>query len=45
MPVILLFCIVGAFAINNTAFDVGIMLIAGVDRLACSRRTAFRSRR
>jgi TctA family transporter len=30
MPVILLFCIVGAFAINNTAFDVGIMLIAGV---------------
>jgi TctA family transporter len=30
MPVILLFCIVGAFAINNTAFDVGVMLIAGV---------------
>ncbi|MEO8523564.1 MAG: tripartite tricarboxylate transporter permease, partial [Caldimonas sp.] len=30
MPVILLFCVVGAFAINNTAFDVGIMLIAGV---------------
>jgi len=30
MPVILLFCIVGAFAINNTAFDVGIMLVAGV---------------
>jgi putative tricarboxylic transport membrane protein len=30
MPVILLFCIVGAFAINNTAFDVGIMLIAGL---------------
>jgi TctA family transporter len=30
MPVILLFCIVGAFAMNNTAFDVGIMLIAGV---------------
>ncbi|MFL5181168.1 MAG: tripartite tricarboxylate transporter permease, partial [Microvirga sp.] len=30
MPVILLFCIVGAFAINNTAFDVGVMLIAGL---------------
>src|SRR4030095_16542909 len=30
MPVILLFCIVGAFAINNTAFDIGVMLVAGV---------------
>ena len=30
MPVILLFCVVGAFAINNTAFDVGVMLIAGL---------------
>src|SRR5215213_8720172 len=30
MPVILLFCIVGSFAINNTAFDIGIMLIAGL---------------
>jgi TctA family transporter len=30
MPVILLFCIVGSFAINNTAFDVTVMLIAGV---------------
>jgi len=30
MPVILLFCIVGAFAINNTPFDIGVMLIAGV---------------
>jgi TctA family transporter len=30
MPVILLFCLVGAFAINNTAFDIGVMLIAGV---------------
>jgi TctA family transporter len=26
MPSILLFCIVGAFAINNTTFDVGVML-------------------
>ncbi len=30
MPIILLFCIVGAFAINNTPFDIGVMLIAGV---------------
>src|SRR5882724_1112418 len=29
MPVILLFCIVGAFAINNTPFDIGVMLAAG----------------
>ena len=30
MPMIMLFCVVGAFAINNTAFDVGVMVIAGV---------------
>jgi TctA family transporter len=30
MPVIMLFCVVGAFAINNTPFDIGIMLVAGV---------------
>ncbi len=30
MPVIMLFCVVGSFAINNTAFDVTIMLIAGL---------------
>jgi TctA family transporter len=30
MPLILLFCIVGTFAINNTVFDVGVMLIAGL---------------
>ena len=30
MPMILLFCIVGAFAINNTPFDIGVMLVAGV---------------
>ena len=30
MPIILLFCIVGAFAINNTPFDIGVMLAAGV---------------
>jgi putative tricarboxylic transport membrane protein len=30
MPLILLFCIVGTFAINNTVFEVGVMLVAGV---------------
>jgi len=28
--VILLFCLVGAFAINNTTFDIGVMLVAGL---------------
>jgi TctA family transporter len=30
MPIILLFCIVGAFAINNTVFGVGIILVLGI---------------
>jgi len=30
MPAILMFCIVGSFAINNTTFDVGVMLATGV---------------
>lgn len=30
MPVILAFCVVGAFATNNTAFNVGVMLGFGV---------------
>lgn len=30
MPVILLFCTVGTFAINNSLFDVGVMLAAGL---------------
>jgi TctA family transporter len=30
MPIILLFCIVGAFAINNTLFAVGVLLVFGV---------------
>jgi TctA family transporter len=29
MPLILLFCVVGTFAINNSMFEVGIMLVAG----------------
>jgi putative tricarboxylic transport membrane protein len=30
MPMILLFCVVGAFAINNSVFDVGVMLAFGL---------------
>jgi putative tricarboxylic transport membrane protein len=30
MPVILMFCIVGTFAINNTLFSVQVMLVAGL---------------
>ena len=30
MPIILIFCIVGSFAINNTLFDVGVMLVLGL---------------
>ncbi len=30
MPIILIFCIVGAFAINNTVFGVGVMLVLGL---------------
>jgi putative tricarboxylic transport membrane protein len=30
MPIILLFCVVGSYAINNSLFDVGVMLAFGV---------------
>jgi TctA family transporter len=30
MPAILMFCIVGSFAINNSVFDIGTMLVMGV---------------
>jgi TctA family transporter len=30
MPAILMFCIIGSFAINNTVFDIGTMLVMGV---------------
>ncbi len=30
LPTILVFCVVGSFAINNTMFDVGVMLVAGI---------------
>lgn len=30
MPIIMMFCIVGSFAINNTTFDIMLMLVLGV---------------
>jgi putative tricarboxylic transport membrane protein len=30
MPAILMFCIIGSFAINNSTFDIGTMLLMGV---------------
>ena len=30
MPVILLFCVVGTFAINNSLFEIGVLLVAGL---------------
>jgi len=30
IPIILMFCVVGSFAINNTAFGISVMLIMGV---------------
>ncbi len=30
MPLILMFCIVGSFSINNTVFDVGVMVTLGI---------------
>ncbi len=29
MPAILMFCLVGTFAINNSVFDIGVMLVCG----------------
>jgi TctA family transporter len=37
MAVILLFCIVGSFAINNTVFDIGAMLVFGILAFALSK--------
>jgi putative tricarboxylic transport membrane protein len=29
-PLILLFCIIGVYSINNTTFDIGVMLLFGI---------------
>jgi TctA family transporter len=40
MPLILLFCVVGSFAINNSLFGVSVMLIAGIVGF-CMERWGF----
>jgi TctA family transporter len=37
LPVILLFCIVGAYAVNGSSFDVILMLVFGLLGLVCER--------
>jgi TctA family transporter len=37
LPIIVLFCVVGAFAINGSLFDVGLMLAFGVLGVVCER--------
>jgi TctA family transporter len=37
LPIILLFCIVGAYAVNGSRFDVGLMLAFGLLGVACER--------
>lgn len=38
MPVILLFCVLGAYAINGSTFDVGVMLASGLIGFSLERR-------
>ena len=38
MPIILLFCVLGAFAINGSSFDVALMLIFGLVGFVLERR-------
>ncbi len=35
LPIILVFCIVGSFAVNGSLFDVGLMLIFGLVGIVC----------
>lgn len=37
LPLIVLLCVVGSFAINGSLFDVGLMLAFGIVGLACDR--------
>jgi putative tricarboxylic transport membrane protein len=38
MPIILLFCVIGSFAINGSSFDVGVMLAFGIIGFLLERR-------
>jgi putative tricarboxylic transport membrane protein len=37
LPVVMVFCVIGAYALNNTMFDVWVMLIFGVIGFAMER--------
>ena len=37
LPLIVLLCVVGSFAINGSLFDVGVMVVFGLVGLACDR--------
>ncbi|MDA3809830.1 MAG: tripartite tricarboxylate transporter permease [Spirochaetaceae bacterium] len=37
IPAILIFCLVGAYAINNSLFDVGVLIVAGLGGFAMKR--------
>lgn len=37
LPVIVLFCIVGSYAVNSSRFDVGLMIAFGLIGVACER--------
>lgn len=37
LPLILLFCIVGSYAVNGSRFDVGLMLVFGLFGVLCER--------
>lgn len=37
LPIILLFCIVGAYAVNGSSFDIGLMIAFGLLGVACER--------
>ncbi len=38
LPVILLFCVIGSYAINGSYFDIGVMLLMGILGFALERR-------
>jgi TctA family transporter len=38
LPIILLFCVIGSYAINGSYFDIGIMLVMGVLGFLLERR-------
>ena len=44
-PLVIMFCVIGVYAVNNSVVDVWIMLIMGVRRLCCCASSASIRRR